>query len=65
MMLWEKTESSAVGPYSWLTLGMVKGSGLRECAFLIEKIKKKEQSILGVGEKNIWKAFHLRLFCDI
>lgn len=31
-MILQNTESS-LGPYSWLTLGMVKGSGLRECAF--------------------------------
>lgn len=33
MMFQENTENSAVGPYSWLTLRMVKGSGLRKCAF--------------------------------
>lgn len=64
MLLQENTRSSAVGHRSWLAPGMVKGSGLRERAFF--NYKKKEQSILDMGEKNIWKAFHLtRLFCDI
>lgn len=52
-MIHQKNTESSLGPYSWLTLGIVKGSGLRECAFLIEKKKKKEQSILDVGEKTI------------
>lgn len=32
-MILQKNTETSLGPYSWLTLGMVKGSGLKECAF--------------------------------
>lgn len=65
-MLRVNTTSCAVGHCSQLAPGTVKGSGLRQRAILKLKGGKKEQSILDMGEKNIWKAFHLtRLFCDI
>lgn len=57
MMLQENIESSAVGPYRWLTLVMVKGSGLRECAFFNEKEKEKRAIYFRCGREKHLESF--------
>lgn len=59
MMLQENTESSAVGPYSWLTLGMVKSSGLRECPFFNGKDKEKRAIYFRCGREKHLESFSL------